>query len=176
MCTSSALNVAICFIRFFKFVRVQERLNIINETLITAANDLLHFTITFMLSLLCFAVMGCVLFGFKMTEFKTIGDAFHALFVMSMGEVDLWEEMREHHPKAGVVYQYTFMMFMGFTMFNVALAIIMDSYSEVVQKARSKGAHTILHDWRKGQGIVGIKARTSRFVPKVIAKSILTGT
>jgi hypothetical protein len=130
---------------------VQERLNIVNETLAKASVDLLHFTISFMISFLCFAVMGCVMFGFKMTEFKTVTDAFHALFNMSIGDTGLWEEMRSIHPIAGTVYQYVFFLFMGFTMINIFLAIIMDSYAEVVGEARSRGAHTILHDLNKAQ-------------------------
>eukprot|EP01043_Picozoa_sp_COSAG02_P041404 COSAG02_NODE_3428_length_6761_cov_2.354398_5_plen_150_part_00 len=104
-----------------------------------------------MISFLCFAVMGCVMFGFKMTEFKTVTDAFHALFNMSIGDTGLWEEMRRIHPLAGTVYQYVFFLFMGFTMINIFLAIIMDSYAEVVGEARSRGAHTILHDLNKAQ-------------------------
>ena len=57
----TAINVLVCFVRFYKFAKVQERLNIVNQTLAKAAPDLLHFTISFLLSFLCFAVMGCVM-------------------------------------------------------------------------------------------------------------------
>ena len=42
-----------------------------------------------------------------------------------------------HHPIAGVVYCYVFFLFMGFTMVNIFLAIIMDSYADVVGEARA---------------------------------------
>lgn len=157
----TAINVLVCFVRFFKFVRVQERLNIVNQTLVKAAVDLMHFTLSFMMCFFCFAVMGCVMFGFKMTEFKSITDAFHALFNMSIGDTGLWAEMRLIHPYAGVMYQYIFFLFMGFTMINIFLAIIMDAYAEVVGEARAVGAHTIMHDFTKARGVFA----TSRLNP-----------
>jgi len=56
---------------------------------------------------------------------------------MSIGDTGLWPEMRVHHPIAGVVYCYVFFLFMGFTMVNIFLAIIMDSYADVVGEARA---------------------------------------
>ena len=149
----TAINVLVCFTRLFKFIKVQERLNIINETLAKAAIDLLHFLIALLLSYVCFAVMGCVMFGFKMTEFKSVTDALHALFNMSIGDTGLWEEMRAIHGMWGILYQYTFFVFMSFIMINIFLAIIMDSYAEVVGEARSQGAHTIMQDMRKAQAV-----------------------
>ena len=137
-----------------------------------ASVDLLHFTISFMLSFACFAVMGCVMFGFKMTQFKSVMDAFHALFNISIGDTSLWEEMRAIHPVAGTLYQYVFFLFMGFTMINIFLAIIMDSYAEVVGEARSRGAHTILHDMNKAQAVLA----TSKFVPPQLRYTFAKGT
>lgn len=130
------------------------RLNIVNETLSHAAVDLFHFTLSFMVCFFCFAVMGCCMFGFKMTEFKTITHAFHTLFNMSIGDTSQWEQMRLIHPFFGMVYQYVFFLFMGFTMINIFLAIIMDSYAEVVGEARAKGAHTINHDIIKARQVL----------------------
>jgi hypothetical protein len=112
--TLTALNIMVCFARFFKFAKAQERLNIVNETLAKAFVDLAHFLITCFISFLCFAVMGCVMFGFKMTEFKSVANAFHALFNMSIGDTGLWEEMRIYYPIAGMLYQYSFFVLMGF--------------------------------------------------------------
>ena len=38
-------------------------------------------------------------------------------------------------------------------MINIFLAIIMDSYAEVVGEARSEGSHTIMQDMRKAQAV-----------------------
>jgi flagellar motor component MotA len=67
-------------------VPIQERLMIINNTLKSAVMDLLHFIFSFMLTFVCFAVMGCVMFGFKMKEFKDVQSAFHTLFRYSLAE------------------------------------------------------------------------------------------
>ena len=91
--------------------------------------------------------------GFKMTQFKSPMDALHTLFNMSIGDTGTWEEMRAIHGWWGVLYQYTFFVFMGFIMINIFLAIIMDSYAEVVGEARSQGAHTIMQDMRKAQAV-----------------------
>lgn len=109
----TSINVGLCFIRFFKFIKVQERLNIVNETLSHAAVDLFHFTLSFMMCFFCFAVMGCCMFGFKMTEFKTVAHAFHSLFNMSIGDTSLWEQMRLIHPVAGIFYQYVFCKYLS---------------------------------------------------------------
>jgi hypothetical protein len=49
-----------------------------------------------------------------MTEFKSVANAFHALFNMSIGDTGLWEEMRIYYPIAGMLYQYSFFVLMGF--------------------------------------------------------------
>ena len=48
--------------------------------------------------------------------------------------------MREMYPIFGGVFQYTFYFFVGMTMVNITLAIIMDSYAEVMAEARREGA------------------------------------
>ena len=153
----AAMNVMVIFIRFFKYLKVQERLQIVNETLALASVDLIHFLVSFGLSFYMFAVMASLLFGYKMEEFRSVTMSLHTLFEMAvMGSTDTWPQMREMYPIFGVVFQYTFYFFVGMTMVNITLAIIMDSYAEVMAEARREGSHTIADDFHKARGVLSV--------------------
>jgi hypothetical protein len=63
---------------------------ITNNTLKSAMMDLVHFVFSFMLTFICFSVMGCVMFGFKMKGFKDVRDpclCLEALYFVIMWRV-----------------------------------------------------------------------------------------
>jgi hypothetical protein len=62
-----------------------------------------------------------------------------ALFSISIGDNESFEAMRKIHSTSGIVFQYTFLIFQGFIMINIFLAIIVDSYAEVTSAAKARG-------------------------------------
>ena len=66
-----------------------------------------------------------------------------ALFSISIGETESFVAMRKIHSFSGVVFQYTFLIFQGFIMINIFLAIINDAFAVVTEQQKQARSRTL---------------------------------
>jgi hypothetical protein len=123
-------------LKFFKAFRANPKLNVVIETITTAATDIIHFFLVFMTIFAVFSMMACIFFGPKILEFSSQTRGFFMSWRVLLGDWDV-DEMN------GVDYMFSNGWFLGFQvmvmmiLLNMLLAIIMDTYSSVVGSAGS---------------------------------------
>jgi hypothetical protein len=134
--------------KFFKAFQANPRLDIVVKTLQTAAPDLAHFAVVFMVLLVAFASTAHLIFGMAIAEFRTQFRAIWQCWVILMGDFDL-EGMRTAVYTTSFFYEFwADFWFFAFTfivlcvLLNMLLAIVMDTYSSVV--GNCEGAMTFV--------------------------------
>lgn len=117
-------------LRFFKAFAAQSRLAIVTATMTRAAVDIIHFGLVFFLTIAMFAASAMALFGHELEEFSTLPRALAATMRCLLGDFE-WEAMKEVGSGLASAWFWAFQIFAVNIMFNMILAIIMDTYSEV---------------------------------------------
>ena len=79
-------GVILSYFRIFKFFSLNDRLNLISETVQRAASNLGSVVLTQALSLVAFAVCGWIIFGNDIDDYKDLLSALSALLRSLIGE------------------------------------------------------------------------------------------
>jgi hypothetical protein len=124
-------------LKFFKAFQANPRLNIVVMTLIDSFVDIVHFAIVFLTIFFVFSVMAHVIFGDKMDEFHDNETSFFTCFAILLGDFPL-EDMMEQHFMLANVWFICFQVMVMMILLNMLLAIIMDTYTNVVAKSGKK--------------------------------------
>jgi hypothetical protein len=131
----------IIMLRLFKAFAAQARLSVVTRTLSKASSGLAHFGIVVMAVFMIYAIIGTIVFGRELDSFTTILRAGVTLFRALMGDFDV-EEMRVVGRGKTLLYFASFMVFIGFVMLDMVVAILMDTYAEV--KMGLAGTETLI--------------------------------
>jgi len=143
----NSINIFEKVMHMFKFLEFQERMNILNTTMAIAMSDLMHFFILFFLIFLGYAAMAFILFGPYLEGYRTFGRVTQKLGQTMIGDFD-FEEIFEIDPLMASIMFWTFIILVFFTLVNVFLAILIDSYAEA--KEESLGALGMENDALQG--------------------------
>ena len=136
--TGSACALVLLIMRILKVLDFQERMGIVTRTITNAAVDLFHWLILFGLIFFLYVYMGFLIFGTAILSFSTVERSFQTCFGILLGEIGVTEEMFNLPNKASVyIFYYTFIMIVFFVLINVFLAIIVDAYVDVKNKAEN---------------------------------------
>lgn len=129
-----SLNLLLCFIKMFKYLRVNDRLSLLWKTMRRASPDLLSFIFIFLIVFLGFSFMGLLLFGDALKTFSSFGNSLYSCFYMILG--DFPSEVIKVNQILGPIFFFLFVFLVFFIMLNMFLAIINDAYAE--ENARVK--------------------------------------
>jgi len=121
---------------------MQPRLSVTPRIVIVAFTDLYHFLIVLCSFVLCFACFALVMFGRYLEDYSSFPRAVIATVRMLFGDID-WEAMKVVGFVRACVFYVLFQFTVGLVLFNVLLAIILDSYEEV-RNAMGASAPTLL--------------------------------
>ena len=136
--TGSACALVLLIMRILKVLDFQERMGIVTRTITNAAVDLFHWLILFGLIFFLYVYMGFLIFGTAILSFSTVERSFQTCFGILLGEIGVTEEMFNLPNRASVyIFYYTFIMIVFFVLINVFLAIIVDAYVDVKNKAEN---------------------------------------
>jgi len=116
--------------RFFKAFASQPRLAMVTNTLVSAANDIIHFVVVFGTVFTVFVLCAIILWGQELEDFANFARTFHTVFRIMLGDFD-WEELREIGRPQAYIWFWSFQWLVVLIMLNMLLAIIMDVYTEV---------------------------------------------
>lgn len=119
--------------RLFKSFAAQARLAVVTDTLMNAAQDLVHFFIVFFATFFCLCLSSVLFFGQDLEEFATIFRATHTCFRMMFGDWD-WSTMDNVRRNISMLWFSGFMLLMVMILLNMLLAIIMENYMKVKKK------------------------------------------
>ena len=118
----------------------QPRLGVITHTLALASPNLMHFFVIFITIFMGYAFIGHVIFGYTSSHFADMTASVNSLFQNLLGDITYF--MEEDFKSAngmnfavGMIYFYSFNIFVLMILFNFLLAIICDAFGEVKANA-----------------------------------------
>lgn len=126
---ANAGNSVLCFLKILKFLKMNNKLNILTRTMSRATENILGILAIFFLIMAAYALSGVQLYGAQLFEFRNVNSAFSLLFRALMGSFD-YEELRVKSRGATFVYFWSFIVLGLFIMLNFITAIIGSAYEQ----------------------------------------------
>lgn len=113
-------------------------MGIVTRTIQNAASDLFHWMILFSMVFFLYVYMAFLIFGSSILSFSTVERSFQTCFGILLGEISVTNEMFNLPNRYSVyIFYYSFIMIVFFVLVNVFLAIIVDAYVDVKQRAEN---------------------------------------
>jgi hypothetical protein len=134
-----AASVALSFFKSFKFLQVNEKLSLIWTVLVRSMPHVLSFLVFFAVVFIAFVVMGYIVFGPEMREFRAFGVSLSTLGRMVFGSFN-YEPMSFTQPYIAPFFFYSFMILVYFVLLNMFLAILNDTYQYIMDEHEKKMA------------------------------------
>jgi len=178
-----SFRLSLCFypivvmIRLFKSFAAQPRLAVVTETLRLGGQDLMHFAIIFCSVFACLCLDAVLLFGQDLEEYATFWRALHSCFRLMFGDWD-WKAMEQVNRVVAGIWFWIFMLIVVMVMFNVLLAIIMDSYMQVKKTAQNaESLYTTMSEMRRRRNMfkAGKRVRLNDIWNGLLAKDKKAG-
>eukprot|EP00756_Hemistasia_phaeocysticola_P007059 Hpha_TRINITY_DN14109_c0_g1::TRINITY_DN14109_c0_g1_i1::g.10888::m.10888 len=145
----NAANCIISWLKILKYLRLNERLNILTRTLSSANQDVMAVLVVFFLVLISFAVSGYTLFGNGVARFKNIEQSISACMRMLVGDFDYLELWYENQIFAGI-YFFAYTVLANFIVMNFIIGIVGTHFSKVQGDAPKDDCAERVCDMYKG--------------------------
>ena len=168
-------------IKVLQTTRAHPRVGVLVATIIKGIDDIIHFTLLFLIVWVTFASTGTWAFGSEREEFATLQNGMTTQFMMLSGE---FPEGFDQEPKM-IVYVVLSFVVQFLVMLNFMLAIVVDSYAKVkedielqttdsdifsdVYVSAVNASKGLIHKWPAGL----LKKLKSRLVIEAITESHL---
>ncbi|XP_040459658.1 polycystic kidney disease 2-like 2 protein [Falco naumanni] len=94
------------------------------------AKDIIGFAIIFFIVFFAYAQLGYLIFGSQVEDFSTVQNCIFTQLRLVLGDFN-FDTIEAANRVLGPIYLITFVFFVFFTLLNMVLAIINDTYSEV---------------------------------------------
>ena len=133
----TAVLVFLSFIKIFKYLHLNTRMNMLNKTLVFAAPDLATFIVLFAIVFLAFAFAGYALFGANLDIYASPLVAMSTTFQILLGFVTYGDLERVNRFWAPI-YFVSYIVLVFFIMVNMFLAILNDSYAKVNEEMKDE--------------------------------------
>eukprot|EP00743_Colponemidia_sp_Colp-15_P007414 GILK01008010.1.p1 GENE.GILK01008010.1~~GILK01008010.1.p1 ORF type:complete len:720 (+),score=110.35 GILK01008010.1:59-2161(+) len=134
----AAVAVMFAFLRVFKFLQMNVKLAILFYTVQQASHELINFTVLFTILFTGFALFSYLVFGVQLASFRKVQNSISTLLQMILGNFD-YTEMQQTSPTFAPIFFTLFMVLFAFILINIFLAIILDAYTTVAEKAKAGG-------------------------------------
>ncbi|KDO31844.1 hypothetical protein SPRG_03764 [Saprolegnia parasitica CBS 223.65] len=142
----------------FKYLRLNTRLNMLWRTLRFAASDLVAFVFIFVFIFFGYAVMGFLLFGNHVRDYRSLSSSLAACFQMLLGAFD-YNSFLDANPAMAGVFFFTFMVSIFLVLVNMFVAIISEYYRVAMDEKK-------LNDENKMKLLSSDKASKDTFYDK----------
>lgn len=133
-------------VRLLKPFDSHPKLAIVTRTLAVAAKGLKYFCGVFIPLFASAAIAGYMLFAKRMEAFATVGASGVTLMNLFLLGLDTWDDMYNNCTRckpldrfSTVLFYWSFIVIMLHIMLNIVLAIVMDSYAEVIEAIHAAG-------------------------------------
>lgn len=109
------------------------RLSMVTRVFKASFSDLVHYLIVFMSFFLCFTIFALLMFGREVKGYSTMLRSLQSNIQMMFGDVD-WEELNTAGFVRAVILYWAFHIGIVMLMFNILVAIILDTYENLVEE------------------------------------------
>lgn len=126
----NAVNTVLTFMKLLKYVRLNDRLNILTRTLSVAQQSLLGVLVLFVYVVFGFALTANGLYGVALFNFRNINVSYVALLRALIGDVE-YGAMTLENIVVTIFFFWAFMILGQFILLNFLVAVISDGFHEV---------------------------------------------
>lgn len=126
-----SLAIFITTLKLLRLVRFNHHICQMQGTLKRSAQEILSFSLVFVITVVAFTQFGYLCFGSNLALFSTFVNSLRVLLKMSVGKQIDYLEIYMHYPVLGSLYLFFFLCAMLFFLINVFVAILVDAYGEV---------------------------------------------
>ncbi|CEM12148.1 unnamed protein product [Vitrella brassicaformis CCMP3155] len=131
----AAVNVVFSFVKFFKFLQLNQRMLLIWDVLTHAMGNIIPFMAIFVLITFAFTFAGHWLYGSRVFEFRTWNVAFGYL-LRTLTEGIEYETLKNASPGATPLYVTAWIGIVTLVLLNMFIAILTDSYAFVQSRTK----------------------------------------
>ena len=125
-----ALVVSLTTVKLTKLMRFNLRVSLFGKTLQDAKPALAGFSIQFGIVFFAYVMVGVLVFGYNVSQFKSIVSAMMALGRVILGKSQ-FIELFSADPIIGPLFFFTYVTFVCWILVTMVVAILTDSYHEV---------------------------------------------
>lgn len=144
-----AFNSVLCFMRTFKYLQLNDRLNLLGRTLSEATGDLAGFMVIFTVVFLGYSLLAYMAYGSSLQAFNTFPAAAATLFQILLGNFD-YDSMRSVNRILTPIFFLSYVAIVLFVLMNMFISILNDSYSKANEKSQEKSfVEMIRHYFKK---------------------------
>jgi hypothetical protein len=127
---ANSVNVVITMIKMLKFVRLNNRLNVLTRTLDVAQQSVFGVLLLFLFVVTGFSICGTTLYGSNLLQFRNVNTAFSSLMFMLLGQM-FYDDMRAQQPVLTGFFFFTYVVLAQFLLLNFIIAILSDGFAKV---------------------------------------------
>jgi hypothetical protein len=131
----SATCCLVSFIKIFKYLRLNRRLKLLWDTLSSAFADLFSMFIVSLLIISGFALMGNLIFGQNLDEFKSFSSSVSMLLRSLLGDFN-YKRMSEICPNIAPIYFIFYIFIVFFVITNMFVAVVCEYFQKVNEYSR----------------------------------------
>lgn len=125
-----AILVTFATIKLNKLLRFNKRMSLLSSTLKNAAFSLAMFGLIFAILFLAFTLIGTVVFGTAVNDYRNSASSFTSLLSLMLGKTSFLE-LKDANRIFAPFFFFGFMFLVSMVLINMFLSIIIDSYHEV---------------------------------------------
>eukprot|EP00897_Mesotaenium_endlicherianum_P006639 jgi/Mesen1/6002/ME000306S05267 len=128
------INIFLMVLRILKMMDFQPRMGIITRTLATAAPELVHFAILWLIIFMGYCTFGHLVFGRTIDQFRTLASSMVACFYLMLTDdaINFYlMQLNGLELVAGVIFFWSYVLFVVYVLLNIVIAIIVDAFMEV---------------------------------------------
>lgn len=127
---ANAVNVVITVLKVLKFLRLNNRLNVLTRTMYVCQQSIIGVLVLFVFVVTGYALSGTSLYGSNLFGFRNVNTSFSSLMFMLLGQFD-YAGMRKQQPLLAGLYFFSFMILAQFLLLNFIIAILSDGFAQV---------------------------------------------
>lgn len=130
----NAVNTILTFMKLLKYVRLNDRLNILTRTLAASQQSLIGVLILFLYIVFGFCITGNQLYGMGIYRFRSLAASYISLLRNLIGD-SVYDEMSSENRIGTIIFTWWFQILCLFIMLNFLVAVISDGFHEVSESS-----------------------------------------
>ncbi|KAM4608650.1 polycystin-1-like protein 2 [Polymixia lowei] len=124
-----AFLVLLATVKLWHLLRLNPKLNMITATLQRAWTDISGFLLILTIMFLAYSIACNVLYGWKMSSYRTLMDAFLTLIRLQLGIFN-YDEILSYSPVLGALLIGSCIVLMTFVVLNLFISVILTAFSQ----------------------------------------------
>ena len=126
----TAVTTILTFLKLLKYVRLNERLNVLTRTLDAAQQALAGVIFLFVYVVFAFAISGYALYGNGVYGYRNLSAAYVMLLRTLLGD-GVYDDLSDEARATTLVYYWSFHVLCLFILLNFLVAVISDAFADV---------------------------------------------